>query len=177
MKPKTAKAASNPEVNQYLKEAGILPGNASLGPIGPNEQWVALKKDMVTAAIKAGVKPLVQLISAMPSTSLPSDIREAWEQLQSAKQFRYPSGTINNLWKIFEKLAKKRGINPMSVTAKLKVHAAKMTKQHFIALAKAIARLSDVKEKQMMIDALTPMLVASNPNFDMDRFKKASGLG
>ncbi len=55
------------------------------------------------------------------------------------------------------------------------VKAAKLTKQHFIALAKAISKLSNPADRAMMLDALTPMLMASNPRFDMERFKKAAG--
>ena len=58
-----------------------------------------------------------------------------------------------------------------------KVKAAKLTKQHFIAMAKAIAQLSNPADRKMMLDALSPMLIASNPNFDMARFSKAAKVG
>jgi len=55
-----------------------------------------------------------------------------------------------------------------------KVSAAKLTRQHFIAMADAIAKLSNADDRKMMLDALAPMLLASNPNFDMARFSKAA---
>ena len=54
------------------------------------------------------------------------------------------------------------------------VKAAKLTRQHFIAMADAIAKLSNADDRKMMLDALTPMLMSSNPNFDMARFSKAA---
>jgi hypothetical protein len=51
-----------------------------------------------------------------PASSLPPNVRDAWDQLQAAKQYRYPSDTISNLWRAFEHAAKRAGINPTSVT-------------------------------------------------------------
>lgn len=52
----------------------------------------------------------------------------------------------------------------------------KLTKQHFIAIAEAIAKLESVIDRRMMFEALLPMLVASNPAFDRNRFAKAAKL-
>jgi hypothetical protein len=126
MKKKT-KAASNQEVNQYLKNAGILPsGGSNLSEIGPNPQWANLlgedvtiaRKELIAFCLKEGKTRAANLVKAMPATKLPPDVYEAWQQLQAAKQFHYPSNTVGHLWAEFERLAKKAGINPMSVTSK-----------------------------------------------------------
>lgn len=64
--------------------------------------------------------------------------------------------------------------HPMASAVSAAVSAAKLTKQHFVAMAKAIAQLSNPADRKMMLDALAPMLMASNPRFDMERFKKAA---
>ena len=56
-------------------------------------------------------------VEATPATSLPPDVREAWDQLEAAKKFRYPAQTINNLWKELQRLARRARIDPMSITA------------------------------------------------------------
>lgn len=129
---KKTKAASNQEVNQYLKQAGILPAGASnLSEIGPNPQWAELlgsgtvtaKKKLIAFCLKEGKAKAADLVRAMPASKLPSDVYEAWQQLQAAKKNRYPSNTVGHLWAEFERLAKQAGINPMSVSAKRKKEA------------------------------------------------------
>ena len=49
-----------------------------------------------------------------------------------------------------------------------------MTKRHFIAIAAAIRELADAGERDRMCDVLIPVFRASNPNFDVARFRAAA---
>ena len=99
---------------------------------------------------------------------------DTWESLKDHPEVKARAEIIGELIKAGKpKLA--NAVSQAKLTAaRAPVMGAKLTKQHFVAMAKAIAKLSSSSDRVMVLSALTPMLVASNPNFNMDRFKKAA---
>lgn len=51
-----------------------------------------------------------------------------------------------------------------------------MTKQHFIALAKAIADIREIQSRRMAATAVAEVAAQFNPRFDKARFFEACGL-
>lgn len=125
MKKRQAKAATNQEVNRFLKEAGILPPGASnLREIGPNPQWSALLGDKAIVAKKRAI----------------------------ASQLR--RGNVKAANTVAKKRVKADPHSYKAISEFIKANEKKMTSKGFLSLMKIEGDVKDSKPFDVTFDAL-----------------------